>query len=361
MEIEKEFENFGANSSSIHKRKNPTTYEFGQSFSLDQSKNYNNHILTQNFIQPKDTRESDRIDEFIYRDDDIDILGNDKSSGNPQNDKNFENGVIWVLKSVFMWFKKQYVYWISSNRIDFRESRTKHELKSWWRDEKASLFIFIAAILVIVFLFKYFEIEKKFVVTRMFVDSHKRMITNPALNTDYETIMFFDIIEIMEMDEWAEQQRHNIPKLNKSNLDAGFIEMDIYKQERKRNVSIELLVKTMESYSDDHSCISALNFGIIQNVILIKRVDKEQVFVVTMYDSFVDTMSYDTVTASIMKKIENEDGSIEEVVAQKIKVPKKIIVDFYDGNYKKTKMSLSGAESACVYQFIELYKTLSHQ
>jgi hypothetical protein len=182
-----------------------------------------------------------------------------------------------------------------------------------------------------------------------------------VLNPAYETIAVLDVAEVIEMEEWTEGENRFIPKFTKAHFDAGFIEMDIYNQETRRNVSIELLLKSMEIYADGQNCISALSFGIVQNMILIRRVENNQLFVVTMIDPIVDTMSYYTVTASIMKKVENEDGSISEKILQKIRVPKKIIVEFFDGNYKKTKMTLLGPESACVYQFIELYKTLSHQ
>ena len=354
MEIETEGDNTTSSSSSsnsFYNRKNPTRYQFSENSQYQQT-----YLLSQQYISPSETNGHDKDDEFVYRENEF--LDNDSESDSTSL-IHVENGVISFLNQGCDWIVKKYKYWISGSKMDYREAKLKVETKKRWNSEKEPLFIFIATIVVFVYAFKYFEIGKQFAVVHMFVDSRNRVITNPVLNPDCETIIFFDVNDIMEMDEWAEKSK-NIPKLERENLEMGFIEMDVYDHETKRNVSIELMLMAMESFADEHSCISALNFGIIQNVILIKKKDGEQSLTVTMYDPVLDTISYDKVTASIMKKVERNDGTFEEVVVKKIQVPKKIVVEFYDQNYKKLRLTLTGEESACVYQFIDLYKTLSH-
>lgn len=333
----------------ILNRKDQTAYQFSSSEDYYQR--------AQTYVDPSDLNREDSDDEYTYRDNQY----IDETIDGPEiSQSHTENKVILFLNSIAKWIQENYKYWISGAPVDYRDNRAKRAIKNTWIEHREPLFIFLISIVFIIYAYYYFEIGKQLIMVRIFVDSQKRVIVNPILNPEYETVVFFDISDILEMEEWAKTQKEN-PKLNKSVLESGFIEMNVYGHETRRNVSIELLIKAMETHAEDKSCISALNFGIIKNVILIRRVNEGRVMKFTMYDPFIETTSTSKVTASILKKMENADGTEIEVVVKKFQVPKKIGVRFYDGEYKSLWLELSGEESACVYQFIELYETLSNQ
>lgn len=105
-------------------------------------------------------------------------------------------------------------------------------------------------------------------------------IVNPILYPS-EVVPHLDFDQIKELVHWADDL-HLVRPISDEEIIAGFFQTRL-KTEGVRNVSLEILEKTMALNCDEKSCrcISALHFGIPANIIWIKaEKEKDPIFMI---------------------------------------------------------------------------------